>query len=616
MGEVVVNYVAVEDVMRRAAALAESGRRVLVGITGPPGAGKTALAKAIVNQVGHTARFVGLGGFHVSQSPLLATGKSQRIGSPDIFDGPGVVALVKKLREQPNMTIYAPEYRRDPEEVISASVSIEPYVRLVVVEGNYLLVPSDLWGELRSLLDEVWYVDVEDDVRLGSSTSRHQFFAKSVEASRECALVSQLQNAELAIATRESADLVVSVRHGDVAYSHLEPVADAAPSIHRPSNAILEKYEKFERITLKTALQRMTELGQSPWIDFITRDFTRDGELARMIDYGISGLTSNPSIFQEAIAKGTSYDDQLRELMKRLVDPRELFVELAREDVRTACDLLRPLFDRGAPIRNGWVSLEVDPNLANDAIATTAEAIRLYELVQRPNLFVKIPGTKAGLQAIENTIALGIPINVTLLFSLERHREAAEAYIRGLRRFRDSGGDLAKVASVASFFLSRVDIEADRRLEIIGGHDDLKGTLAIANAKLAYQTFKEVFAGPDWAELEQLGASPQRCLWASTSIKNPGQRDVLYIEELIGPDTVTTIPPATLNAFIDHGRVENTLDRDVDGAKRTFEAFGRAGIDYLDVVETLEREGIEKFTKSFHELINGVAAKRTALGLQ
>jgi transaldolase len=364
---------------------------------------------------------------------------------------------------------------------------------------------------------------------------------------------------------------------------------------------------------MSNALQQLREHGQSPWIDFITRDFVREGQLARLVDDGIVGLTSNPTIFQEAISKGESYDDQLRQLLETERDPRDIFFQLAREDIRGACDIFRPVFDRGEATRDGWVSLEVDPELANDAAATATEALSLYEMVARPNLFVKIPGTKAGLSAIEDTIASGIPVNVTLLFSLERHREAAEAYLRGLYRLRDRDGDLSMVASVASFFVSRVDTEADKRLDQIGGHDELKGTLAIANAKLAYQTYKQVFTGSEWDDLRRLGASPQRCLWASTSTKNPAYRDVLYVEELIGPETVNTMPPATIDAFLDHGRVEPTLERDVDGAKRTLDAFAAAGIDYDDVVEVLEREGVEKFATSFRELIDGVAGKREQL---
>jgi transaldolase len=364
---------------------------------------------------------------------------------------------------------------------------------------------------------------------------------------------------------------------------------------------------------MSNPLQALAEHGQSPWIDYVSRPFLRDGELHQLVEKGILGVTSNPTIFQGAIADGDAYDEQLREVLRSEEDPKEVFLALAQEDIREACDVLREVFDRRDPTRDGWVSLEVDPNLANDAAGTAAEARRLHALIDRPNLFVKIPGTEAGLEAIEDTIAAGIPVNVTLLFSLERHRAAAEAYIRGLQRLRESGGDLSSVASVASFFVSRVDTEADRRLDEIGGHDELKGKLAIANAKLAYQTYKEVFATADWQDLAAAGASPQRCLWASTSTKNPDYRDVIYVEELIGPDTVNTMPRATIEAFEDHGRVEPTLERDVDEARRTFEQLAQAGIDYDDVVAVLEREGVQKFADSFSELFDGVAGKRDQL---
>jgi transaldolase len=364
---------------------------------------------------------------------------------------------------------------------------------------------------------------------------------------------------------------------------------------------------------MTTPLQELAEHGQSPWIDYISRSFLEEGELKRLVQDGIVGVTSNPTIFQGAIADGDAYDDQLREVLQSETDPKEVFFALAKEDIRAACDALRGVFDRGESTRDGWVSLEVDPNLAHNAEATSVEARRIHKMIERPNLFVKIPGTEEGLQAIEDTIAAGIPVNVTLLFSLERHREAAEAYLKGLRRLRDNGGDLSTVASVASFFVSRVDTEADRRLDEIGGHDELKGKLAIANAKLAYQTYKELFSGSDWEELESAGASPQRCLWASTSTKNPEYRDVLYVEELIGPHTVNTMPRETIEHFQDHGRVEDTLERDVDEAKQTFEALADAGVDYDDVVAVLEREGVEKFADSFKQLFEGVAGKRDQL---
>jgi transaldolase len=364
---------------------------------------------------------------------------------------------------------------------------------------------------------------------------------------------------------------------------------------------------------MSNSLKALSEQGQSPWIDYLSRPFIQHGDLAGMIDDGIVGVTSNPTIFQGAIAAGNAYDRQLREVLASESDPKDVFLALARDDVRAACDLLASVYERDERTRDGWVSLEVDPNLANDAEGTVHEARRLHQLIGRRNLFVKIPGTKPGLQAIEDTIGGGIPVNVTLLFSLERHREAAQAYLRGLRRLHDSGGDLNRMASVASFFVSRVDTEADRRLEEIGGHDGLRGTLAIANAKLAYQSYLEIFSGPDWEELKTAGASAQRCLWASTSTKNRAYRDVLYVEELIGPETVNTMPRETIEAMLDHGRVERTLDRDVDEARRTFDRFAQAGVDYDDVVAVLEREGVQKFSDSFKQLFDGIAAKREEL---
>ena len=361
-----------------------------------------------------------------------------------------------------------------------------------------------------------------------------------------------------------------------------------------------------------TPLKQLADQGQSVWIDYLSRNFVHDGDLARLVDDGVVGVTSNPTIFQGAIAEGDAYDDQIKELTATESEPKEIFLALARDDIRAACDVLRRVWDDGNG-KDGWVSLEVDPNLARDTQATIDEAARLHDLVDQPNLLIKIPATREGLPAIEQTIANGIPVNVTLIFSLERHREVAEAYVRGLERLIESGGDPSKIASVASFFVSRVDTEADRRLDEIGGPEELKGTLAIANAKLAYQTYEEIFSGPAWERLAAAGATPQRCLWASTSTKNPAYRDVMYVEELIGPDTVNTMPRETIEAFQDHGRVERTLDRDVDAARGTFERFAEAGVDYEDVVGTLEREGVEKFAKSFRELFADLEAKRDQL---
>jgi transaldolase len=363
----------------------------------------------------------------------------------------------------------------------------------------------------------------------------------------------------------------------------------------------------------KSRLHALSELGQSVWIDFLSRHLLRSGELARMMEEdAVVGVTSNPTIFQKAIAEGDAYDDQFREVLGEEDDPKEVFLRLAVQDVQNACDLLRPVWDGGAG-QDGYVSIEVDPNLAFDTDATTAEAQRLHDLVDRPNCFVKIPATAAGLPAIEEMIARGRNINVTLIFSLQRYAEVVEAYLRGLERFVEAGGDPTPVASVASFFVSRVDTEADRRLGEVGAPDDLKGKLAVANAKLAYGRYKELFSGERWAALHAKGARTQRCLWASTSTKNPDYRDVLYVEELIGPETVNTMPEETIQAFQDHGEVALTLERDLDEAQRVFDRIAEAGVDYDDVVATLEREGVDKFADSFRELLDGVTAKRGEL---
>jgi transaldolase len=359
----------------------------------------------------------------------------------------------------------------------------------------------------------------------------------------------------------------------------------------------------------KSRLHQLSEQGQSVWIDFLSRDMIRSGELERMMrEDAVVGVTSNPTIFQKAISAGGAYDDQLREVLREERDPKEIFIRLAAKDVGDALDLLRRVWDEGGG-RDGYVSIEVDPNLAYDTQATIAEAQRLHELIDRPNLFVKIPATKEGLPAIEEMIGRGRSINVTLTFSLERYVEVAEAYIRGLERLVAAGGDPTTVASVASFFVSRVDTEADRRLDERGGFEDLKGKLAIANAKLAYERYKEIFAGERWESLASKGATPQRCLWASTSTKNPDYSDVMYVEALIGPMTVDTMPEETIRAFQDHGKVAPTLELGIDEAKRVFEQLAEAGVDYDDVTETLEREGVEKFADSFAELLEGIRAK-------
>lgn len=360
-------------------------------------------------------------------------------------------------------------------------------------------------------------------------------------------------------------------------------------------------------------LHQLSALGQSVWVDNLSRDLVHSGDLARaMADDAVTGVTSNPTIFQKALALGDAYDTQMRELLSGDEDDVEVFFQLAGADVTAACDVLRPVYDQTGG-QDGYVSLEVDPRLSLDTDATVAQAIRLHEMVDRPNLMVKIPATREGLPAIEEMIARGRSINVTLIFSLDRYRAVAEAYVRGLERLVEGGGDPRPVASVASFFVSRVDTETDRRLAEIGGHDQLKGRLAVANAKLAYQDYLGIFSGERWDALRARGAAPQRCLWASTSTKDPSYRDVLYVEELIGPQTVNTMPPETIAAFQDHGVSEPRLTQNIDGARALLKDLEAAGIDYADVTETLEREGVEKFEDSFRDLLAGIAAKRTAL---
>jgi transaldolase len=362
----------------------------------------------------------------------------------------------------------------------------------------------------------------------------------------------------------------------------------------------------------KSRLHELSAAGVSVWIDSLSREMLASGELARLMEEdAVVGVTSNPTIFQKALSEGDRYDAQLREVAAVQDDPKEIFFALAEDDVGEACDLLHPVWEQSGGI-DGWVSLEVDPTLAYDRERTFEQAVRFNKEVGRDNLYVKIPATKLGLGAIEDCIAKGVPINVTLIFSLERYREVAEAYVRGLERLVAAGGDPSRVPSVASFFVSRVDSEADKRLEAIG-RPDLQGKLAIANAKLAYQHYLATFAGERWDFLVGKGARPQRCLWASTSTKNPAYRDVLYVEELIGPDTVNTMPLETIEAFQDHGITRDSLTEDVDGARALLEEIAAAGVDYADVTATLEAEGVQKFSDSFASLLEGIDAKRAAL---
>jgi transaldolase len=353
------------------------------------------------------------------------------------------------------------------------------------------------------------------------------------------------------------------------------------------------------------------EQGQSPWLDNLTRPSLQEGRLARLVADGIRGVTSNPTIFQKAIMGSEAYDEQFVSLIAR--DSVEAaFWDMAVEDVTRACKLLGRLYDESNG-GDGFVSIEVSPALAHDTSATIAEARGLHERIGLPNLLVKIPATPEGVPAIQAMIAEGRNINVTLIFSLERYGEVIEAYLSGLEALDRSGGDLSKVHSVASFFVSRVDTEVDRRLQAAGADSSLAGKAAVAQAQLAYRLFEQRFSGPRWGALAEKGAHLQRPLWASTSTKNPAYPDLLYVESLIGPHTVNTMPDATVDAFEDHGRIARTVDADYDRAERHLAAVAKAGVDMADVARVLEDEGVASFSKSYNELFQALSDKAAAM---
>jgi transaldolase len=360
-------------------------------------------------------------------------------------------------------------------------------------------------------------------------------------------------------------------------------------------------------------LRSLVEAGTSPWLDLLGRDLVEGGELARLVaEDSLRGVTSNPSIFEKSILNSSDYDDQLTELFAQDLTAQQIYEHLAIRDVQEACDVLRPVYEENHH-QDGLVSLEVSADMAHDAQKSLAGARDFWKRVNRPNVMIKIPGTKEGAGAVEEAIYEGININITLLFAVEAYEAVAEAYLKGLER-RLAESKSLDIASVASFFVSRIDTEGDRRLDELGGHDELKGKLAIANAKLAYQHYKAVFAGPRWEYLAGKGATPQRVLWASTSTKNPAYRDTLYVEELIGADTVNTMPEETIKDFQDHGLPAPRLEQGVEQARRLLDELAAAGVNYDDLTDTLEREGVEKFSASFDELLGALGAKQTALG--
>ncbi|MBV2151462.1 transaldolase [Kitasatospora sp. SUK 42] len=368
------------------------------------------------------------------------------------------------------------------------------------------------------------------------------------------------------------------------------------------------------------ALKRLSDEGVAIWLDDLSRKRLNSGNLAELVqNKHVVGVTTNPTIFQKAIAGSgdSSYDGQLRDLAVRKVTTDEAIRMITTSDVRDAADVLRPVYDASNG-RDGRVSIEVDPRLAHETAPTVAEAKQLWWLVDRPNVFIKIPATKAGLPAISEVIGLGISVNVTLIFSLERYKAVIDAYLTGLEAAKAKGLDLSQIESVASFFVSRVDTEIDKRLDKIGGAaKELRSKAALANARLAYQAYEEVFGSVDgktegsarWKALEAAGAKPQRPLWASTGVKDPALPDTLYVTELVAPGTVNTMPEATLDATGDHGVVTgNTIVPNYADAKAVLDAIAAAGVDYDDVVQVLEDEGVEKFEQSWQELLDTVTA--------
>jgi transaldolase len=356
-------------------------------------------------------------------------------------------------------------------------------------------------------------------------------------------------------------------------------------------------------------IQQLSEAGVSVWLDDLSRDRLQSGRLRELVERGVVGVTSNPTIFAKALSDADDYSEQVHGLAARGVSVDEAARMITTYDVRWACDLLRPVYDRTDGL-DGRVSLEVDPRLAHDTATTIAEARALWWLVDRPNLMVKIPATKAGLPAITTTLAQGISVNVTLIFSLQRYEEVMEAFLSGLEQARDNGHDLARIASVASFFVSRVDTEVDKRLEKIGTPEAtaLRSRAAVANARLAYQHFERAFAGDRWERLVADGARPQRPLWASTSVKDPNLPDTMYVTDLVAPRTVNTMPEPTIEATADHAEItgDNVTGR-YDEAQQVLDDLAEVGVSYDDVVAVLEQEGVEKFAASWQELLETVA---------
>jgi transaldolase len=363
-----------------------------------------------------------------------------------------------------------------------------------------------------------------------------------------------------------------------------------------------------------TRLHELSRLGQAAWFDYISRSLLATGELRRWVEAGVRGVTSNPAIFEKAIAGSSDYDEDIRKLAAAGKSVEEIYETLALADIRQAADILRPVYEQSGG-EDGFVSLEVNPELAHDTGRTIAEAGRLFTALARPNVMIKIPATVAGMPAVESAVSQGINVNVTLIFSRAQYEAVAQAYIAGLERRAAAGGDIAGIASVASFFVSRVDTAVDARLAALG-NIELQGKIAIDNARLAYARFREIFGTTRWQTLARAGARLQRPLWASTGTKDPRYRDTIYVDTLIGPHTVNTMPPATLEAFLDHGQTATTIDADLEGARERLASLAGSGIDLDAITTQLLTDGVVAFARPFTALLNAIAQKGALLKAQ
>jgi transaldolase len=354
-------------------------------------------------------------------------------------------------------------------------------------------------------------------------------------------------------------------------------------------------------------LNKLAELGQSVWLDFISRKLLTSGELIKLREMGVRGMTSNPTIFDKAISKSSDYDDEIKELVLKGFSVEDIYEKLALKDISIAADEMRKVYDETDGL-DGYISIEVNPLLANNTQETIKQAKHLFKALGRPNIMIKIPGTEEGLPAITEVLGSGINVNVTLIFSTESYRKVVEAFIAGLEKYDSSGGDIRRHASVASFFVSRVDTAVDKELEA-KGNKELLGKIAVANSKIAFEISEEMFSSERWKKLAVKGARKQRLLWASTGTKNPTYSDVLYIDELIGSNTVNTMPPETLNSFMDHGKVELTLNKGINEAISQLKELKKLGIDINKITDKLLVDGVKSFSDSFESLLGSLKEK-------